>query len=121
MATLCLGCAGDDSPQLSMAATFSTEHEPVQDNTDNRWDDSGVSIGDTEELSSSDLHENLCDGEVGQDTTITLSYQTTRPKSWNNRWLLEQSWGSVVAAREIYAAFWAVDEVLATMDAVNNI
>ena len=27
------------------------------------------------------------DGVYGQDTTITLSYQTIRTKSWNNRWL----------------------------------
>ena len=44
--------------------------------------------------------------------TITLSYQTIRTKSWNNRWLLEQWWGEWVA-EEIYTAFWTIDGVLA--------
>ena len=310
LAALCVGCGSDDTPQLSLTAAFSTEQESGQDNADSGRDDSDVSIGDTEELSSSAHHEDLCDGEFisseavdemvtltevtdhetiystfnridriaalfeacgdpwgmfpttyrhitrriiqaietgeiedgdwgrrivldfagrylanlkaaltggnpsygwehyyyladrddvsrtravvvamvvhltldlpyslvevettddhaddyfvlgelmieitpdfiadlldyydtdaedilngfflgdwidgvfGQDTTITLSYQTIRTKSWNNRWLLEQSWGSVIAAGEIYAAFWAMDGVLATLDATNKI
>jgi hypothetical protein len=57
------------------------------------------------------------DGAFGRDTTITFSYQTVRTKSWNNRWLLQQSWGEWIAESEIYAAFWASDGVLATLDA----
>jgi len=56
------------------------------------------------------------DGAFGQDTTITLSYQTIRTKSWNNRWYLEIGW-SWVANSEIYTAFWAIDGVLAGLDA----
>ncbi len=61
------------------------------------------------------------DGVYGRDTTITLSYQTIRTKSWNNRWLLEQSWGVKIAEAEIYTAFWAIDGVLATLDAAGTI
>ncbi len=61
------------------------------------------------------------DGTFGEDTTITLSYQTIRSKSWNNRWLLEQWWGGWVADSEIYTAFWAIDGVLATLDATGTI
>ena len=57
------------------------------------------------------------DGAFGQDTTITLSYQTIRTKSWNNRWYLEQWWGEWTAESEIYAAFWAIDGILAGLDA----
>ena len=57
------------------------------------------------------------DGAFGPDTTITLSYQTIRTKSWNNRWYLEQSWGTWIAESEIYAGFWFIDGVLATLDA----
>jgi len=61
------------------------------------------------------------DGAFGKDTTITLSYQTIRTKSWNNRWLLQQWWGVPVAEGEIYTAFWAIDGVLATLDATGKI
>ncbi len=61
------------------------------------------------------------DGAFGQDTTITLSYQTIRTKSWNNRWLIEQWWGGWTAQSEIYTAFWAVDGVLAGLDAAGTI
>ena len=44
-----------------------------------------------------------------------------RTKSWNNRWLLEQGWGGWIAAAEIWAAFWAVDGILASMDAAGTI
>ncbi len=56
------------------------------------------------------------DGMFGQDTTVTLSYQTIRTKSWNNRWYLEIGW-SWVANSEIYTAFWTIDGVLAGLDA----
>ncbi len=61
------------------------------------------------------------DGAYGQDTTITLSYQTIRTKSWNNRWYLEQWWGGWIAESEIYTAFWTIDGVLATLDATGTI
>ena len=61
------------------------------------------------------------DGAFGPDTTITLSYQTIRTKSWNNRWYLEQDWGGWIARSEIYTAFWAMDGVLASLDASNAI
>ena len=60
------------------------------------------------------------DGVYGQDTMITLSYQTIRTKSWNNRWLIEIGW-TWVADSEIYAAFWAIDGVLASLDATGVI
>lgn len=56
------------------------------------------------------------DSGFGEDTTITLSYQTIRTKSWNNRWYIEIGW-TWVANSEIYAAFWAIDGVLAGLDA----
>ena len=56
------------------------------------------------------------DSSFGEDTTITLSYQTIRTKSWNNRWYIEIGW-TWVANSEIYAAFWAIDGVLAGLDA----
>ncbi len=61
------------------------------------------------------------DGAFGESTTITLSYQTIRTKAWNNRWLLEQWWGKWTADSEIYSAFWAIDGVLASLDAANTI
>ena len=60
------------------------------------------------------------DGMFGQDTTVTLSYQTIRTKSWNNRWYLEIGW-SWVANSEIYTAFWTIDGVLAGLDASGTI
>ena len=56
------------------------------------------------------------DGAFGSDTTVTLSYQTIRTKSWNNRWYLEKAWGAWIARSEIYTAFWAIDGILATLD-----
>ena len=61
------------------------------------------------------------DGQFGEDATITLSYQTIRTKSWNNRWYLQQWWGTWIAESEIYTAFWAIDGVLATLDAAGTI
>jgi len=61
------------------------------------------------------------DGAFGEDTMITLSYQTIRTKSWNNRWYLGQWWGVWFAEGEIYTAFWAIDGVLASLDAAGKI
>ena len=72
---------------------------------------------DAEDLLNGFFLGDWVDGVYGQDTTITLSYQTIRTKSWNNRWLLEQWWGGMIAEGEIYTAFWAIDGVLATLDA----
>ena len=71
---------------------------------------------DAEALLNGFFFGDWIDEAFGQDTTITLSYQTIRTKSWNNRWLLELglSW---VANSEIYTAFWAIDGVLASLDA----
>jgi len=60
------------------------------------------------------------DSSFGEDTTITLSYQTIRTKSWNNRWLIDGGW-SWVANTEIYTAFWAIDGILASLDAAGTI
>ena len=60
------------------------------------------------------------DGSFGEDTTITLSYQTIRAKSWNNRWLIQNSMGWVAAA-EISSTFWAVDAVLRGLDGAGTI
>lgn len=86
-------------------------------------------ILELDEVYEADTHDILngfffgrwVDGAFGTDATITLSYQTIRTKSWNNRWLLEQSWGGWVADTEIYTAFWAIDGVLATLDAAGTI
>ena len=61
------------------------------------------------------------DGAFGPDTTITLSYQTIRTKSWNNRWYLERRWGRWVAETEIYTSFWSIDGILATLDQAGTI
>ena len=61
------------------------------------------------------------DGVFGEETMITLSYQTVRAKSWNNRWYLEQSWGSWIAESEIYTSFWAIDGILRALDGANII
>lgn len=55
------------------------------------------------------------DGAFGQETMITLSYQTIRSKSWNNRWYI-QSGMAWVADAEIYTSFWALDAVLRGLD-----
>ena len=72
---------------------------------------------DAEEILNGFFFGDWVDGAFGPDTTITLSYQTIRTKSWNNRWYLEQSWGGWIARSEIYTAFWAIDGVLAGLDA----
>jgi len=60
------------------------------------------------------------DGSFGEDTTITLSYQTIRTKSWNNWRLLNSGWGWM-ADSEIYTSFWTIDGVLASLDAAGTI
>lgn len=60
------------------------------------------------------------DGAFGEDTMITLSYQTIRTKSWNN-WRLINSGFGLVADGEIYTAFWTIDGVLASLDAAGTI
>jgi len=75
---------------------------------------------DAEDILNGFFFGDWVDGAFGQDTTITLSYQTIRTKSWNNRWLIESGW-SWVADAEIYTAFWAIDGVLASLDAAGTI
>jgi len=76
---------------------------------------------DTEDILTGFFVGDWVDSAFGKDTTITLSYQTIRTKSWNNRWLLEQSWGGWIVEGEIYSSFWAVDGVLAALDAAGTI
>ncbi len=76
---------------------------------------------DAEDILNGFFFGNWVDSAFGQDTTITLSYQTIRTKSWNNRWYLEQYWGAWIAESEIYAAFWNIDGILATLDAAGTI
>lgn len=76
---------------------------------------------DTEDLLNGFFLGDWVDDVYGQDTAVTLSYQTIRTKSWNNRWYLEQGWGSWIAETEIYTAFWTIDGVLATLDAAGKI
>ncbi|MBG17393.1 MAG: hypothetical protein CMB77_03455 [Euryarchaeota archaeon] len=76
---------------------------------------------DAEDILNGFFFGRWIDGAFGRDTTITLSYQTIRTKSWNNRWLLEQSWGGWPAQTEIWTAFWTIDGVLATLDAAGRI
>ena len=76
---------------------------------------------DAEDLLNGFFFGDWIDGVFGEDTTITLNYQTIRTKSWNNRWLLEQWWGGWMADSEIYTAFWTIDGVLATLDAAGTI
>ena len=76
---------------------------------------------DTEDLLNGFFLGDWVDDVYGQDTAVTLSYQTIRTKSWNNRWYLEQWWGGWIAETEIYTAFWAIDGVLAALDATGAI
>ena len=76
---------------------------------------------DAEDILNGFFFGRWIDGAFGRDTTITLSYQTIRTKSWNNRWLLEQRWGGWPAQTEIWTAFWTIDGVLATLDAAGKI
>lgn len=55
------------------------------------------------------------DGAFGEDTSITLSYQAIRAKSWNNRWYIQQGW-TWMADADISASFWSIDAVLRGMD-----
>jgi hypothetical protein len=76
---------------------------------------------ETEDLLNGFFFGDWVDDSFGKDTTITLSYQTIRTKSWNNRWYLEQWWGGWIAESEIYTAFWTIDGVLATLDSAGAI
>ena len=76
---------------------------------------------DAEDLLNGFFLGDWVDGLYGRDAAVTLSFQTIRTKSWNNRWLLEQDWGVWVADTEIWTAFWAIDGVLATLDAAGVI
>jgi len=76
---------------------------------------------DPEDLLNGFFFGNWVDGAFGEDTTITLNYQTIRTKSWNNRWYLQQWWGGWIASSEIYTAFWAIDGSLAALDASGTI
>ena len=76
---------------------------------------------DAEDILNGFFFGEWVDSTFGDETTITLSYQTIRTKSWNNRWLLENWWTKWVADGEIYAAFWTIDGVLATLDAADII
>ena len=71
---------------------------------------------DAEALLTGFFFGDWVDGAFGQDTMVTLSYQTIRTKSWNNRWYLERIWGRWIARSEIYTAFWTIDGILATLD-----
>ena len=75
---------------------------------------------DAEDILNGFFFGDWVDTAFGQDTTITLSYQTIRTKSWNNRWWIERSLAWVADA-EIYTAFWTIDGVLATLDAAGKI
>ena len=75
---------------------------------------------DAEAILNGFFFGNWVDGAFGQDTTITLSYQTIRTKSWNNRWYIDMGW-TWVANTEIYTSFWAIDGVLAGLDATGAI
>lgn len=75
---------------------------------------------DTEDLLNGFFLGEWVDGAFGRDTAITLSYQTIRTKSWNNWRLLNSGWGWTADA-EIWASFWALDGVLATLDAAGTI
>ena len=55
------------------------------------------------------------DGAFGEDTSITLSYQAIRAKSWNNRWYIQQGW-TWMADADISTSFWSIDAVLCGMD-----
>ena len=76
---------------------------------------------DAEDILNGFFLGNWIDGAFGSDTTVTLSYQTIRTKSWNNRWYLEKAWGGWIARSEIYTAFWTIDGILATLDRAGTI
>ena len=63
---------------------------------------------------------NWIDNAFGNETMITLSYQTIRTKSWNNRWYLQNNMGWIASA-EIYSSFWTIDAVLRSLDGADVI
>lgn len=76
---------------------------------------------DAEDILNGFFFGEWVDGVFGANSMITLSYQTIRTKSWNNRWYLEQAWGKAIADAEIYSSFWMTDGVLASLDAAGII
>ena len=76
---------------------------------------------DAEDILNGFFFGDWVDGVFGEQIMITLSYQTIRTKAWNGRWLLEDWWTAWVADGEIWAAFWTIDGVLATLDAADII
>jgi hypothetical protein len=75
---------------------------------------------DAEDLLNGFFLGDWVDSAFGEETTITLSYQTIRTKSWNNWRLINSGW-AWVADSEIYTSFWTIDGVLATLDAAGTI
>ena len=75
---------------------------------------------DTHDILNGFFFGEWVDGSFGEDTTITLSYQAVRAKSWNNRWLIQNSMGWVADA-EISSTFWAIDAVLRGLDGAGSI
>ena len=76
---------------------------------------------DAEDILNGFFFGDWVDDAFGEQTTITLSYQTIRTKAWNGRWMLDSDWTAWVAESEIWAAFWTIDGVLATLDAADII
>ena len=70
---------------------------------------------DAEDILNGFFFGNWVDGAFGQETMITLSYQTIRTKSWNNRGYIQSGMGWVADA-EIYTSFWAIDAVMRGLD-----
>lgn len=76
---------------------------------------------DSEDLFTGFFMGDWVDSAFGQDTTTAFAFQTIRTKAWNNRWYLQQWWGAWIAESEIYTSFWALDGVLAGLDASGTI
>ncbi|MBO86264.1 MAG: hypothetical protein CL927_12970 [Deltaproteobacteria bacterium] len=76
---------------------------------------------DAEDILNGFFFGDWVDGAFGDQATITLSYQTIRTKAWNGRWMLDNPVTAWIADSEIWAAFWTIDGVLATLDAADII
>lgn len=70
---------------------------------------------DAEDILNGFFFGQWVDGAFGEDTSITLSYQAIRAKSWNNRWYIQQGW-TWMADADISTSFWSIDAVLRGMD-----
>lgn len=75
---------------------------------------------DAEDILNGFFFGNWIDNAYGNETMITLSYQTIRTKSWNNRWYLQNNMGWIASA-EIYSSFWTIDAVLRSLDGADII